>query len=184
MGFGPVRVIGGGGGGLGFTPEDVANKDTDVTLSANSDTFYPSQRAVKTFVDSAIGAAVTGTDVKDSVVTCAKTPITLSGEQTIAGRLTSSDRVGVIAQAASEDNGIYVSSAGAWVRSTDADTDAEVNNGLTFFVSGGGSNLAGNAYLLITDDPITLGVTGLDFIEIVRIGLGTTSGTATPNSFA
>lgn len=36
---------------LGFTPENVANKDTDGTLAANSDTKYPSQKAVKTYVD-------------------------------------------------------------------------------------------------------------------------------------
>jgi hypothetical protein len=35
---------------LGFTPENVANKDTDGTLAANSDTKYPSQKAVKTYV--------------------------------------------------------------------------------------------------------------------------------------
>lgn len=36
---------------LGFTAENVANKDTDVALTANSDTKYPSQKAVKTYVD-------------------------------------------------------------------------------------------------------------------------------------
>lgn len=36
--------------------EDVANKDTDTTLAANSDTKYPSQKAIKAYVD----AAVTG----------------------------------------------------------------------------------------------------------------------------
>lgn len=36
---------------LGFTPENVANKDTDGALTANSDTKYPSQKAVKTYAD-------------------------------------------------------------------------------------------------------------------------------------
>ena len=36
---------------LGFTPENVANKTTDGTLSANSDTLYPSEKAVKTYAD-------------------------------------------------------------------------------------------------------------------------------------
>lgn len=40
---------------LGFTPEDVANKDTDGTLAANSDTKYASQKAVKTYVDTGLG---------------------------------------------------------------------------------------------------------------------------------
>lgn len=39
---------------LGFTPEDVANKDIDGTLSANSNTLYSSQRAVKTYVDASV----------------------------------------------------------------------------------------------------------------------------------
>lgn len=36
---------------LGFTPENSANKDTDGTLATNSDTRYPSQKAVKTYSD-------------------------------------------------------------------------------------------------------------------------------------
>ena len=39
---------------LGFTPENVSNKDTDTTLAANSDTKYPSQKAVKTYIDNGL----------------------------------------------------------------------------------------------------------------------------------
>jgi len=49
---------------LGFTAEDVANKDTDITLSANSDVKYPSQKAIKAYVDS----AVQGLDWQESVL--------------------------------------------------------------------------------------------------------------------
>ncbi|HEY1710289.1 MAG TPA: hypothetical protein VGG10_18610 [Rhizomicrobium sp.] len=49
---------------LGYTAENAANKSTDGTLAANSDTNYPSQKAVKTYVDaakaSATGLAVGG----------------------------------------------------------------------------------------------------------------------------
>ena len=38
-------------GALGFTPENIANKSTDGTLSTNSDILYPSEKAVKTYVD-------------------------------------------------------------------------------------------------------------------------------------
>jgi len=47
---------------LGFTPENVANKKT--TLSDNSDTFYPSQKAVKTAVDAKQDTLVSGTTIK------------------------------------------------------------------------------------------------------------------------
>jgi hypothetical protein len=40
---------------LGFTAENVANKDIDGTLAADSDTKYPSQKAVKTYVDGHAG---------------------------------------------------------------------------------------------------------------------------------
>ena len=43
---------------LGFTPEDVANKSTNTALGT-SNTLYPSQNAVKVYVDSAISAGAT-----------------------------------------------------------------------------------------------------------------------------
>ena len=43
---------------LGYTPENVANKSTNTSLGT-SDTLYPSQNAVKTYVDSAIVAGAT-----------------------------------------------------------------------------------------------------------------------------
>jgi hypothetical protein len=45
---------------LGYTPENVANKKT--TLTDNSDTYYPTQKAVKTAVDAKVdaNAAITG----------------------------------------------------------------------------------------------------------------------------
>lgn len=44
---------------LGYTAEDAANKDTDGALAANSDTKYPSQKAVKTYVDNNPGGWLT-----------------------------------------------------------------------------------------------------------------------------
>lgn len=43
---------------LGYTPENQNNKDTDGTLAANSDTKYPSQKAVKTYADTKQAALV------------------------------------------------------------------------------------------------------------------------------
>jgi hypothetical protein len=43
---------------LGYTPENVANKDTDGTLAANSDTKYPSQKAVKTAISNSIPSGI------------------------------------------------------------------------------------------------------------------------------
>ena len=54
---------------LGFTPENSSNKDTDGTLSSNSDTKYPSQKAVKTYADtkqSALGFTPENVSNKDT----------------------------------------------------------------------------------------------------------------------
>ena len=42
---------------LGYTPENVASKSIDDTFAANSDALYPSQKAVKTYVDNTINFA-------------------------------------------------------------------------------------------------------------------------------
>lgn len=48
--------------------EDVANKSTDGTLSANSDVFYPSQKAVKTYVDTSVTGLLDFRGVYDASV--------------------------------------------------------------------------------------------------------------------
>jgi len=101
--------------------------------------------------------------------------ITLSGEQTLNGYLTSTDRVMVVEQTLGEDNGIYISDAGAWTRATDYDTDAEVNNGDIITVNNLGSTKHLVSYLLTTDDPITVGTTPLVYSERLNPGQATES---------
>jgi len=43
--------------GLGYVPENVANKSTDVSLGT-SDIYYPSQNAVKTYVDNQVASTI------------------------------------------------------------------------------------------------------------------------------
>lgn len=47
---------------ISYVPEDVANKDTDGTLSANSDTRYASQKATKTYADSKVIDSIADSD--------------------------------------------------------------------------------------------------------------------------
>lgn len=59
---------------LGFTPENVTNKSTDGTMAANSDSLYPSQKAVRTFAEAKKAEANTYSDglitaLKDGVAT-------------------------------------------------------------------------------------------------------------------
>jgi phage-related tail fiber protein len=90
----------------------------------------------------------------------------LSGNQTIDGVLTvTGNRVLVKNQVAGQDNGIYITAAGAWTRATDADASAEVKDGLAVVVGEGTVN-ADTGWQLTTNDPITLGVTALVFAKL------------------
>jgi len=92
---------------LGFTPEDVANKSNDATLGGltPSSTLYPTQAAVKNYVDSSeyimrhsfatpldyIGVAPTGTAESSPVWNITRLTTTLSGtslSQTATGAWT------------------------------------------------------------------------------------------------
>ena len=54
---------------LGYVAETSANKDTDGTLAANSDTKFSSQKAVKAYVDTAIAGIGGGSALIQSTVT-------------------------------------------------------------------------------------------------------------------
>lgn len=101
----------------------------------------------------------------DPVRVVADSNIVLSGEQVIDGVLTSSDRVLVNGQTTASDNGIYVTSAGAWTRAADADTDAEVTAAKLVSASEG-ATYSDSLWILTTNNPITLGATSLSFSEI------------------
>ena len=120
--------------------------------------------ANKSYVDS----ARSGLDVKSSVKVATTGPITLSTDlapgDTIDGyTLVAGDRVLVKNQDTASENGIYeVQSDGSVVRASDADSNAEVTPGMFTFVEQGTTN-ADSGWVLITDAPITLGSTGLEF---------------------
>jgi hypothetical protein len=72
-------------------------------------------------------------------------------------------------QSTGADNGIYVVAAGAWARSADADTSAEVTAGLYCYVTEGTAN-GDSGWILTTNDPITLGSTALTFVQFTGAG--------------
>lgn len=122
--------------------------------------------ATKAYVD----AVKQALDIKDSVHVATTANITLSGLQTIDGvLLVAGDRVLVKDQTTGSQNGIYVAASGAWSRSTDADSNTEVNPGLFVFVEEGTAN-GNNGYVLTTDAPITLDTTALTFTQFSGAG--------------
>jgi len=120
-----------------------------------------SDAATKAYVDD----IASGLDVKKSVRAATTADITLSGTQTIDGvSVIANDRVLVKDQATAANNGLYTCQAGAWQRTTDADSDAEVTTGLFVFVEEGTTN-GDTGWVLTTNNPITVGSTGLAFSQ-------------------
>ena len=97
------------------------------------------------------------------------TNLDLNGTETIDGiSVTNGQRVLVAGQTAQEDNGIWdVVSAGAWTRSTDANTAAKIDPGVLVNVKLG-STYGGTMWRLTTVGPYTLGTTDLVFDQVFK----------------
>lgn len=122
--------------------------------------------ATKAYVD----AVASGLDLKASVRAATTANITLSGAQTIDGvSVVATNRVLVKDQTDPTENGIYTAAAGAWSRSTDADSNLEVTPGMYTFVEEGTVN-ADSGWVLTTDGAITLGSTSLAFTQFSGAG--------------
>ena len=126
--------------------------------------------ANKDYVDAAIFGM---RDPKDAVrcastgnISIASAPAAIDGVT-----LANGDRVGLVAQTAGAENGIYVfNGVGvAMTRSADADVDAEVTQGMSFLVAEGTSN-AYKTFALTTADPIVVGTTALTFVQVPSLG--------------
>lgn len=132
--------------------------------------------ATREYVDLAISEALAKLDHKQSARVAATIPITLSNVQTIDDvAVAAGDRVLVTAQAEAQNNGVYVVSAEGWTRAADADNSLEVTPGLFIHVEQGTTN-GDSLWQLVTDAPITLGTTGLQF-EMIAGGSGGGVGT-------
>jgi hypothetical protein len=94
--------------------------------------------------------------------------ITLAGEQTIDGVLTSASRVLVKNQTNAADNGIYVSAAGAWARSADANTWDELVSAYVFVEEG--TNYADTGWVSTVNPGGTLGVTPVTWVQFSGAG--------------
>lgn len=101
---------------------------------------------------------------KDNCVVATTGNITLSGEQTIDGVVTSSSRVLVWKQTTQTENGIYVSASGAWTRATDADTGAELLGSLVLILQG--TTYSGYQFNNSNSSEPTIGVDNISFVNM------------------
>ena len=142
------------------------NEITAQVVTGLSQPVNDTDQANKLYVDS----VAQGIDIKQSVRVATTQNITLSGTQTIDGvSVVQGNRVLVKNQTDESQNGIYVVQQGAWTRSTDANTNDKVHPGMFTFVEEGTTN-QDSGWVLVTDQPITLGTTNLEFEQFSGAG--------------
>jgi hypothetical protein len=121
--------------------------------------------ATKQYVDGLIA----GLSWKDTVKLASTANAALTGNISIDGVTTAAgDRILLKNQTAPAENGIWIASATAWTRATDADIEADLLNAAVF-VSAGTTN-ADTAWVMSTNAPITVGTTGLTWVQFAGAG--------------
>jgi hypothetical protein len=142
-------------------------------LTSVADPSSAQDAATKAYVD----AIAQGLDIKASVRLVATSNVAaLTGNVSIDGSTTApGQRVLLAGQTTASANGPYLTAAGAWARTTDADTSAKVTAGMYVFVTEGAAN-ADSGWALITPDPIVLGTTALTFTQVTGAGQITAGG--------
>ena len=115
-------------------------------------------------LEDAFSDNVAGVFPKDAVHAATTANITLSGEQALdSAAMSSADRILVKNQTDATENGVYVSAAGAWARSTDMDVWLEIP--LALFPVNTGTANGGKMFLCTSSKSGTLGVTDIVMIE-------------------
>ena len=110
-------------------------------------------------------------DAKNSVKVATTANITLSGLQTIDGvSLVQFDEVLVKNQTDAKQNGIYIVKSGAWRLRKDFSKSKFVTMGAHTLVAQG--TQAGQIWYIPDSDPLTLGVSNINFVQIVHTPAG------------
>lgn len=146
----------------------------DASTSTNE--LWSSDKIQSELVASAEGRAFKGGVLTDSF---GLGNITLSGEQTLNGELTSSDIVILIEQTSGAENGPWLTNAGAWTRPDNFNAPGEAVNGATWSVTGLTSTSKGVQWTLTNEGTIIIDTTPLTFVNDRVFEFGSTAGKAT-----
>lgn len=134
----------------GTITQDAAN-DTDIVNRRTAIAILANQSNVK---DAALSATLANIDLATGGL------LVVDGYQTLEG-----DRILVKSQTDPVENGIYTASAGAWVRTADADETGEIVEGMSIFVRNDGTHTGhGHIYVMTSGDPVTIGIDAINFV--------------------
>ncbi len=118
----------------------------------------PTDAVSKSYVDSLSFGLV-----KHYVNLATTANITLSGEQTIDGVLTSASRVLVHNQTLQQNNGVYLTAAGAWTRVTDVNDASKTNHALVIVISGSAN---ASTFWTTAADIVTIGTDNQIWVDV------------------
>ena len=144
-----------------------SNASTSASNASTSETNAGTSETNAAASAAAAAASAAGIFWKEPCVNATTANITLSGEQTIDGVLTATSRILVKDQTASEENGVYVTAAGAWSRATPLDTWDE-HIGAAVIVSEGTAN-ADSAWICTVDAGGTLETTAITWAQMSAV---------------
>lgn len=139
------------------------NAAASATAAASSATTASTAASTATTAANTAVAAAAGIKYKAPVACATTANITLSGEQTLDGVLTSASRVLVKNQSTASQNGIYVSAAGAWSRATDGDAWDELVSCAVPVIAG--TVNGDRTFICTSDSGGTLGSTNVVFAD-------------------
>jgi len=158
-------------GGYKLTNVGAPSADGDAVNKAYVDSMAQGLTDFKQSVRAVSVNNLSGTFMSNTLVASGNGALSIDGVSMAAG-----NRLLLTGQSSASQNGIYsVTSAGsagsAWsiVRSTDADSSAEVTAGMYCYVSEG-TSYANSAWVLATADVIVLNTTALSFVQFSGAG--------------
>jgi hypothetical protein len=139
------------------------------------DADYSSTYNIRSLVDKGyVDSIATGLNIHAATLVATTVSITLSGtSQTIDGVPVTSvigvnNRILVKNQISGATNGIYSASTGTWGRTSDYQTNIQITNGDLIPVTSGNTQNS-SIWALVTPEPITIGITPLNYIEFSTV---------------
>ena len=166
----PAGTLSGGTLASGVTASSLTSLGTIASLVVTAGTISTTPSASTDIANkSYVDTVAQGLDTKASVVAATTVDITLSGAQTIDGiSVVAADRVLVKNQTLSQNNGLYLCASGAWTRTTDMNTWAQVPGAYVFVEQG--TLYADTGWVCTSNAGGTLGTTPITWVQFAGAG--------------